>query len=595
MKIKYINGTRLYRAFLAGAHQIYSRQDHLNKINVFPVPDADTGTNLSFTIRSIIDSSSVENSVELTMRSIADAALLGARGNSGVIFAQYIHGVAEEIGSRIHLTTQGFGEAVNRAVRHAYEAMSSPQEGTMITVIREWAEAVYRLRKKTDDFVELLSLSIAAARKSLLETPQKLKVLAKAGVVDAGAQGFVDFLEGISHFIAHGRLKDFTQKIVARIKSRAHVAAVQDDVYYRYCAEAFIRGEAEKPVEAASVRRAIDPWGDSVIVAGSREHLKVHIHTDSPAEVFEQLRHFGTIIQQKVDDLKMQYMVNHQRKSNIALVTDSTCDLPRRILDEYQIHVVPVKLNIGDSSFLDKLTITPDQFYGRLDDVETYPTTSQPAVQDFQNMFSYLSDHYDSIIALQLSGGLSGTFSSARTAANNLSDKKITVIDSKSISVALGLLVLRAAESIRAGKSHEEVVSLIHQWIPRTRLFVTMRTMKYLIRSGRVSPMTGFIANLLRLRPIISLNAEGKTFKLTQAFVGIPGMKKVVARVQKMMQTGALWNYAVAHGRAPFVARWYEKNLSSIFQREPICNLEISPVIGLHVGIGTAGVAVMMK
>jgi hypothetical protein len=585
----------LYRAFLAGAHQIYSRQDHLNKINVFPVPDADTGTNLSFTIRSIIDSSSVENSVELTMRSIADAALLGARGNSGVIFAQYIHGVAEEIGSRIHLTTQGFGEAVKRAVRHAYQAMSSPQEGTMITVIREWAEAVYRLRQKTDDFVELLSLSIAAARKSLLETPQKLKVLAKAGVVDAGAQGFVDFLEGISHFIAYGRLKDITQKIVARIKSRVHVSAVEDDLHYRYCAEAFIRGEAEKTVEAASVRRAIDPWGDSVIVAGSREHLKVHIHTDSPAEVFEQLRHFGTIIQQKVDDLKMQYMVNHQRKSNIALVTDSTCDLPRRILDEYQIHVVPVKLNIGDSSFLDKLTITPDQFYGRLDDVETYPTTSQPAVQDFQNMFSYLSDHYDSIIALQLSGGLSGTFSSARTAANNLGDKKITVIDSKNISVALGLLVLRAAESIRAGKSHEEVVSLIHQWIPGTRLFVTMRTMKYLIRSGRVSPMTGFIANLLRLRPIISLNAEGKTFKLTQAFVGIPGMKKVVARVQKMMQTGALWNYAVAHGRAPFVARWYEKNLSSIFQREPICNLEISPVIGLHVGIGTAGVAVMMK
>jgi DegV family protein with EDD domain len=595
LKIKYINGTRLYRAFLAGAHQIYSRQDHLNKINVFPVPDADTGTNLSFTIRSIIDSSYAENSVELTIRSIADAALLGARGNSGVIFAQYLHGVAEEIGSRINLTTQGFGEAVKRAVRHAYEAMSSPQEGTMITVIREWAEAVYRLRQKTDDFVELLSLSIAAARKSLLETPQKLKVLARAGVVDAGAQGFVDFLEGISHFIAHGRLKDFTRKIVARIKSRVHVAAVQDDVYYRYCAEALIRGGDEKPVEAASVRRTIDPWGDSVIVAGSREHLKVHIHTDSPAEVFEQLRHFGTIIQQKVDDLKMQYMVNHQRKSNIALVTDSTCDLPRHVLDEYQIQVVPVKLNIGDSSFLDKLTITPDQFYGRLDDAETYPTTSQPAVQDFQNMFSYLSDHYDSIIALQLSGGLSGTFSSARTAANNLKDKKITVIDSKSISVGLGLLVLRAAESIRAGKSHEEVVSLIRQCIPRTRLFVTMRTMKYLIRSGRVSPMTGFIANLLHLRPIISLNAEGKTFKLTQASVGIPSMKKVVARVKQMMQTGSVWNYAVAHARAPFVSRWYEKSLSPLLQRQPLCNLEISPVIGLHAGIGTAGVAIMME
>lgn len=595
MKIKYINGTRLYRAFMAGAGQIYSRQDYLNKINVFPVPDADTGTNLSFTVRSIVNSSVAENSLHTTMRSIADAALVGARGNSGVIFAQYIHGVAEEIGNRIRLTTQAFGEAVKNAVDHAYRAMSSPREGTMITVIRDWADAVYEFRKKTDDFVELLSFSIEEAKKSLKDTPKKLQVLAKAGVVDAGAQGFVDFLEGITHFIANGRLKDVTRKIVARIKAKVHAPAVDGDIHFRYCTEVLIQHDQDSAVDTDSIRQAIEPLGDSVIVAGSQQKIKVHIHTNSPADVFDRLRHVGSIIQQKVDDLKMQYMVSRQRKSNIALVTDSTCDLPQEVLDAYQVHVVPVKLNIGDNFFLDKLTITPDQFYGLLDTAETYPSTSQPAVQDFQDVFSYLSDYYDSIIAVQLSGGLSGTFSSALTAAKNFKNKKITVIDSKSISVGLGLLVKRAAEAIYSGKSHDEVVSLIRGWVPKTRLFVTMRTMKYLVRSGRVSPMKGLVANILRIRPILSFNEEGKIFKLTQAFVGLPSLKKATEIIKKRFRSQAVWNYAIAHGRAPFVSRWYERTLISLLDKSPLCNMELSPVIGLHAGIGTAGVAVMTE
>lgn len=207
MKISYLDGPRLYYAFMVGGNEVIKDQKYLNKINVFPVPDSDTGTNLASTMRSIAEGAVPNPSFYKTVHSIADMALSGARGNSGIIFAQFLYGISEEIKNVNRISTSSFGEIVKKAVQYAYRSVVSPVEGTMLTVMKDWAEAVYQQRTKKQDFVELLSYSLQVTKKSLIETRYKLPVLTKAGVVDAGAKGFVDFLEGITNFIKKGKLK----------------------------------------------------------------------------------------------------------------------------------------------------------------------------------------------------------------------------------------------------------------------------------------------------------------------------------------------------------------------------------------------------
>ena len=207
MKISYLDGPRLYYAFMVGGNEVIKDQKYLNKINVFPVPDSDTGTNLASTMRSIAEGAVPNPSFYKTVHSMADMALSGARGNSGIIFAQFLYGISEEIKNVNRISTSSFGEIVKKAVQYAYRSVVSPVEGTMLTVMKDWAEAVYQQRTKKRDFVELLSYSLQVTKKSLIETRYKLPVLTKAGVVDAGAKGFVDFLEGITNFIKKGKLK----------------------------------------------------------------------------------------------------------------------------------------------------------------------------------------------------------------------------------------------------------------------------------------------------------------------------------------------------------------------------------------------------
>jgi dihydroxyacetone kinase-like predicted kinase len=223
MKISYLDGPRLYNAFLVGGNEVIKDQKYLNKINVFPVPDADTGTNLASTMRSIAEGAVPNPSAHKTLHSIADMALSGTRGNSGMIFAQFVHGISEEIKNVKRISTTSFSEIVKKAVQHAYKSVISPVEGTMLTVMKDWAEAVYQQRTHMRDFVDLLSYSLQVTKKSLIKTRNKLPVLAKAGVVDAGAKGFVDFLEGITNFIKRGRLKKIPKPTVLWEDTGFHV------------------------------------------------------------------------------------------------------------------------------------------------------------------------------------------------------------------------------------------------------------------------------------------------------------------------------------------------------------------------------------
>jgi len=592
MKISYLDGPRLYYAFLVGGNEVIKDQRYLNKINVFPIPDSDTGTNMASTMRSIAEGAVPNPSVYETLHSIADAALSGARGNSGLIFAQFIHGISEEIKSVKRISTSSFGETVKKAVEYAYKSIVAPVEGTMLTVMKDWAEAVYQQRTRKRDFVDLLSYSLQVTKKSLMETRNILPVLTKAGVVDAGAKGFVDFLEGITRFIKTGKLKKIPKPTVLWEDTEFHVHKDKDSIEQRYCTEALLTG---KGMNLDKLREEITPFGSSAIVAGSEEKARIHIHTDHPADLFFKLKGYGSFSQLKVDDMQKQYEVSNERKSKVALVTDSACDLPLEIIDEHQIHVIPFNLSFGDSLFLDKVTISPDQFYTLLKTHREHPKSSQPPLKTVQNLLSFLASHYESIIVVNISDKLSGAYKLSQEAASVVKDKKISVINSRHLSVSLGLVVLRVAEEIRKGKTHEEIVKLAEEWIQKTKILVDIQTLKYMVRGGRVSPMKGFLARILNLKPIISLDSEGKGVASGKSFSRRGNMKKIIRMIQNMADKEKLWNYAIVHAQNTNRARMYAEKIQEIIHQNPAYIVDISPVIGVHNGIGAVGISLMFE
>lgn len=592
MKIRYLNSRRLYLAFLAGGNAVIQDKDYLNRINVFPVPDADTGTNLAATMRSIAQTAVVSKSLKATLRSIADAALSGARGNSGLIFAQFLHNLSAEIEHENHLTVRTFAESVRRAAQSAHKAIIHPVEGTMLTVIREWAEAVHQKAAKTADFVDILHDSVQAARQSLLDTPKKLAILAKAGVVDAGAKGFVDFIEGVWHFTRSGELREVARASVSSPELPPKVHSFEGEITHRYCTEALLEG---KNIDLARLRGVIRSFGDSAIVAGSEAKVRFHVHTNTPADLFQQLREVGSTVQIKVDDMRRQYEASHSRKSPVALVTDSACDLPPEFIDEHQIHVIPFSLSFGAAQYLDKLTITPEQFYMLLKTRPEHPQTSQAPVAVMQNLFSFLSTFYDSILVFNLSAGLSGAWSFSRQAAAEVAAKRISVIDTKTLSVAQGLVVMRAVEALAGGASHDDIVRLCGEWVGKTRLLVDIATLKYLVRGGRISPMKGLVARLLNLKPIITLDENGKGLPFGKSFGRRANMKKILRMIGEMAAEKKVWRYAIVHAQNKPRAEAYARRLEESLGRPPAYIMDVSPVVGAHNGIGVVGVALMFE
>jgi DegV family protein with EDD domain len=588
-----LDGRRLYYTFIAGARKVIEHQVELNKINVFPVNDGDTGTNLASTIRAVIDSIHPHRSYKITADRIAETTLINARGNSGIIFAQFLYGMSMETGDFKTITIRQFAESIKNSVRYIYEAVSNPVEGTMLTVIRDWADYIYDNRNRITDFNELFTSSLSVLNKSLIETKSKLAVLAKANVVDAGARGFVFFVEGIIDFISSRNLKELVRVRAETGLFEKIEESIPEKVEFRYCTEALIKNSF---IDNKTLRSTLEKYGNSIVVAGSDRMRRIHLHTNTPAELFNELRNTGTLAFQKADDMVRQSEVVYNRKWKIALVTDSTCDLGQNLIDNYQINMLPININFGENHYLDKVTIQPEQFYTLLEENKDYPKSSQVNEKSFTNLYSHLASHYDSIIAIHLSDKLSGTFSSSQKAAMAISkefNKPISVINSRNLSGAIGLLVLRAAKAIEDGYSHNKIVEMTEKWTKDVRIFVSVKDIKYLIRGGRLSAAKGLVARILNINPIVSIDESGKAIVFDKAFNQKANMEKVMGHIRRLSSERPIWNYIVLHAGNPDAASWYSKKMEILTNKTPASVVNISPIIGANAGIGAAAVALL--
>ena len=442
----------------------------------------------------------------------------------------------------------------------------------------------------------MITESYHSAKESLANTPNLLEVLAKANVVDAGAKGFVVFLEGMIDFFKHGELKKILN--ARNIVKELGIEGTHDheNANFRYCTEAMITADH---IDRDKLKSKIEHFGDSLVIAGSPKKMRLHIHTDTPDKLFTKISRFGSITFQKVDDMVMQMDLAENQKHNIALVTDSTCDLPQEFIEKHQINVVPLSVHFGDTYYLDRVTLNPDRFYKMLTKTKDYPSSAQPTFKEFSNKYNYLSTHYDSIIGIHISEAMSGTCSNSRKAAKTISNftkKPISVINSKRLSAGLGLITMRAAEAIEAGAAYDELVKNIEMWSYKTEMFVTTKTMKYLVKSGRVSAVKGFVGKIFGIKPVITVNSEGKTQPIGKPRTEKSSMKLTMKLVEKKIDNRKLWGYAISHADNESTAKWYAAQMKELTDgMEPRFINYGSPVLGANTGPGVVTLSMMFE
>lgn len=592
--VRYLDGPRLRRATAAAARWVSQRQENLNGINVFPVPDGDTGTNLAATLVSAAERAGRvrERTLGAVSRALADGALFGACGNSGAIVAQFLEGFAAELEGVPRAGADRLGRAARAGSQAAYGALSRPREGTILTVMRAWAERFVESGAEADtDLLEALRQSLAAARESLARTPEQLKELARAGVVDAGAQGFVYFLEGILHF-AEGRIAGIARDVEGAGATAIERASIVEDtgsIEFRYCTEFLLEGEG---LAIGAVRDAVAGFGDSLVVAGSPRRIRVHLHTDRPEQVFAVAAGHGRVVRTKADDMHLQHAARFDR-GRVAIVTDSAADLPGPEQQRLRVHVVPLRILLGSQIYLDKETLVPDEVYDRLVRGERAVRTSQPPPGDYMALFEYLFEHYGSIVVLSLSGTFSGTLAAARTAAKKVGPDRIAVVDTGAASIGQGLVVREAAERAQAGADVEEVVAAAEDARRRVRMVVGAPTLEYFVRGGRIGGWKAKIAGWLRVVPILRVDAvrgtigpagfarEGRVHRRTLA--------KVVAEIRaESPPPERVW---VAHAAAPEAADGMRMALADAAPAAEVAVMDVGPALGAHAGPGTVAVA----
>ncbi len=286
----------------ASANLLKKYRRHLNAINVFPVADGDTGANMYLTVEAIIeelDNNEASNTIE-TAQLIARGSFMGATGNSGVILSQFFGGFSNSLDNYSEIGPAEFSQAFVDGAAKAYEAVLNPQEGTILTVIRKSAEAASLAAKNGSSFLDMLDTSYEAAQGTLEKTPELLPVLKKAGVVDAGGQGFVYIMEGWIKAFKNEDLDDVGE--VAEVKAIAR--DTEEDDEYQFCTEFIIESD---DLTAEFAREMLGTMGGSLVVAKNDNMIRVHIHTNEPKVLIKRCKEHGAISRLKIDDMSKQH------------------------------------------------------------------------------------------------------------------------------------------------------------------------------------------------------------------------------------------------------------------------------------------------
>lgn len=604
MKIAYIDGPRLGRALIAGSQTLIKNSSNLDAINVFPVADGDTGTNMAGTVRSMMASLAgrMPSGAGHVLKTAARSALEGARGNSGAILAQFFSCLASEIGSEARINAKKLAAAAVAAAEHTRKALSSPREGTILTVLHEWAAALEERARHSDDILHIFMGALDSAKASLARTRDMLPEMRRAGVVDAGAKGFVHLLEGIADFMTSGRLErrravpspalDTGELDDASASSHVLLQAETiPDGRARFCTEAMLHGGG---IDQARIREALRSMGESIVVAGSNDIAKIHIHTNTPDKVFDYLESQGELSGHKVDDMELQTRLASRGRRRCAIVVDTGCDLPEDFLLDNGIIKVPALITLDGKSRIDGPGLSLASIHGKMENDPGFSmSTSQPSDAGFARSFSIALSNAEEVLYIGLSSGLSGTFEAGSRAARKY-EGKIVCVDSKSVTAGSGILVAAAAEFSRQGLGAGDIASAIEGWRRESIFLVSVKDLTSLRRSGRISGMKGLVLRKFGIRPILTVNDEGKAHSAGFVFGENNGCRKIFSMIKAGLPAGTKAKVHIVHVKAEEEAKKLAAMISDYLScPSGPCVSEMGPLLASIAWLGSVAVAIL--
>jgi DAK2 domain fusion protein YloV len=593
------------------AAAVEASRGRLNDLNVYPVPDGDTGSNLADTAREL--AASLADATADTPAAVATAAkravLMGASGNSGAILSQIVGGFADVAGAAGEIDSHVLARALRSATDAAYRPVQQPIEGTMLTVIREMAEAAEEhAGGELDDVIDAV---LAAGAESVARTQGMLDVLRDAGVVDAGAAGLVEFCRGA---VAGARGEQIQAPLEALERPLSFEAVHQEESEFRYCTSFLLEGEE---IDRDRLEAELLAMGDCLLVVGEAPMCRVHLHTDDPGAALSRAVAMGSLDRVAIANMHEQTRRREERLSagptlvalpggraaeggltaeNTAIVLDSTADVAHPEREHANWRMVPLTVRFGEEQFEDYREIEPAEFYRRLRNGGPHPQTAAPAPGAYLRMFEDLSD-YAHVIVLPVSSKVSGSVQAARIAAEDpAAGGRVTVLDGLTVSVGTAMLADGVQRLLEAGTTLEEVTDWVESARERLRLVIYVDTLEYLRRGGRISRTGELAGNAIGLRPLLTLR-DGE-LALYRRVVG--GRRRALREFDRFLCDNSAPDgevrVALAHGADPDGA---EGLAAAVRRLRPQARIErvseLGAVVGTHGGPGTLGLLVLAE
>ena len=460
------SASKLKGAFLAGASLLYQNRDYVNELNVFPVPDGDTGTNMSMTLKSACEAvnATSDDNIEEVCKAIASGSLRGARGNSGVIMSQILRGFTNNMKDAKVIDTKLLLESVQKARDTAYKAVVKPKEGTILTVINALAEKASEMTRSSISDIEKLEQVVAYGDEVLSKTPEMLPILKEAGVVDSGGQGLMYFAHGVLSYIKGEKVDiSFDEKTMSK-SSNINLKVVEDqDIKFGYCTECIINtAEKFKDNATEEIINYLEGIGDSLVVVGDEQCIKIHVHTNHPGRVFEKGLEYGFLTNLKVDNLKLE----HQEKV-IKDAEKKAKEFAKEHGEEKKAQVklkevgfIAVSNGEGITTFLNELGC---------DKVITGGQTMNPSTEDFLNAISEV--HAKKVFIFPTNSNI---IMAAKQAKDIVKDKEVYVIETKNVLQGINCMIYFTEK--------EEVEDMIEQFKTSIKNVKTIQT-TYSIRN----------------------------------------------------------------------------------------------------------------
>ena len=503
--MEYLTQNELKRMFLKSWERIEKEKEEINKINVFPVPDQDTGTNLAKTLEGIkkeIEGKEFKDLEEIS-KSALEGALISAQGNAGVIYTGFLAGFLPKL-NKNPVDAKKLAEAFEEGRKRAWKSMVNPKEGTILDVIDVVAETFKKEAEKEKDIVKIFEKVIEKAKEALLATREKMEIFKKANVVDAGGLGFLMILE--SYLDA---LKPEEKREREKEKPSEKVRRFVQVLTNRFEVVALI---LDPRFDEEKVKGKLKKLGNCLDIVKVGNKMKIHIHTDYPEEVRDEIKKIGKIENLRIEDMAKEIAGEPSvRKVSIGIVTEDVASILPKILERYQIEIAKTKFDWPE---LEK--IEGENIYQKIKKayeigIETRPRTSQATPKEYFEAIKKQLQNFEKVLCLTVSSGLSGCYNSATQAREMFSEKdreRIFIFDTQNAAAGQALFVLRAIELIQEQREIEEVIEELKKLIQKTHLYIIFADPKGIEFIGRITKsQANWIRRMkkLKIHPIMTI------------------------------------------------------------------------------------------